>query len=181
MDHIEQMLEHNRRFVQENRSSEYQTDKYPSKRIAVLSCMDTRLTGLLPAALGFRNGEIKLIKNAGAVVTHPFGSVMRSLMVAVYELGVTDILVIGHHDCGMQGMEPERMLMKMVDRGVAQERIEFIRSCGVDLNSWLKGFESVAQSVAQTVKQIREHPLMPADVAVHGFLIDPTTGALEKV
>ena len=49
--------------------------------------MDTRLTELLPAALGIKNGDVKLIKNAGGVVMAPFGSVMRSLLVAVYELG----------------------------------------------------------------------------------------------
>lgn len=181
MDRIEEMLAHNRRFVLEGHAEEYSTDKFPSKRIAVLSCMDTRLTGLLPAALGFANGEIKLIKNAGAVVTHPFGSVMRSLLVAVYELGVADILVVGHHDCGMQGLEPGPMLAKMEQRGIPAERIEFVRACGIDLERWLKGFAGVEQSVRQTVRQIRSHPLMPADVAVHGFLIDPQTGALERV
>lgn len=49
--------------------------------------MDTRLTELLPAALGIHNGDVKIIKNAGAVISHPFGSVIRSLLVAIIELG----------------------------------------------------------------------------------------------
>lgn len=181
MSRIEDMLEHNRRFVEDNRASEFLTDKYPSKRIAVLSCMDTRLTALLPAALGFKNGEIKLIKNAGAVVTHPFGSVMRSLLVAVYELNVEDILVIGHHDCGMQGLEPDRLVAKMEQRGITKETLGIIESCGIDINRWLRGFDSVEHSVRQTVRQIREHPLVPSDVRVHGYLIDPETGRLDPV
>ena len=181
MTYVDSILAHNRDFVQNNRAQRYLTDKYPSKKTAILSCMDTRLTELLPAALGFKNGEIKLIKNAGAVVSHPFGSVMRSLLVAIFELGVTDILVIGHHDCGMQGLEPERLLAKMEQRGIPQERIDVIRTCGIDLQAWFKGFDSVEESVKTTVAQIRSHPLIPADVSIYGFLIDPETGKLDRV
>ncbi len=179
MTNIEKMMAHNRDFVENNLAESYRTTKYPSKKIAILSCMDTRLTELLPAALGFKNGEVKLIKNAGAVVSHPFGSVMRSLMVSIYELGVTDILVIGHYECGMQGLEPEKMLEKMESRGISREKIELINACGINLRQWLKGFESIEQSILQTVDAIRTHPLIPSDVAVSGFLIDPETGRLD--
>ena len=53
--------------------------------------MDTRLTELLPAALGIKNGDVKIIKNAGGTITHPFGSAMRSLLVAIYELGIREV------------------------------------------------------------------------------------------
>ena len=68
--------------------------------LAILSCMDTRLTELLPAALGLKNGDAKLIKNAGGLVISPFDSAMRSLLVAIYELGVEEIMVIAHSNCG---------------------------------------------------------------------------------
>ena len=69
--------------------------------------MDTRLVELLPAALGLRNGDVKIIKNAGGVVTNPFGSVIRPLLVAIIELGVEEIMVIGHTDCGVQHIDSE--------------------------------------------------------------------------
>ena len=47
--------------------------------------MDTRLTELLPRSMNLRNGDAKIIKSAGAVVTHPFGGIMRSIIIAVYE------------------------------------------------------------------------------------------------
>ena len=55
----------------------YAASKYPNKKLAILSCMDTRLTELLPAALGLKNGDAKIIKNAGGIIADPFGSVMR--------------------------------------------------------------------------------------------------------
>ena len=70
--------------------------------------MDTRLTELLPAALGIHNGDVKIIKNAGAVISHPFGSVIRSLLVAIIELGVEEVMVIAHSDCGACHMNSRR-------------------------------------------------------------------------
>ena len=91
---IEEMLAYNREFVKNEGYKEYITNKYPDKKIAILSCMDTRLTALLPAALGIKNGDVKMIKNAGGVISHPFGSVIRSLLVAIFELGVEEIMKI---------------------------------------------------------------------------------------
>jgi len=181
MSHIDEMLKFNKNFVEGKHYEKYRTTKFPDKKIAVLSCMDTRLTEILPAALNFKNGDVKIIKNAGAVVTHPFGSVMRSLMIAVYELGVEDILVIGHKDCGMQGMRASKLTRKMIERKIGKEKIDFVGRCGVDIDGWLKGFEKVEDSVFETVNNIKRHPLMPANIRVHGFIIDPVTGRLDKL
>lgn len=98
---IEQIVEYNKKFVENKGYEPYLTSKYPNKKLAVLTCMDTRLTELLPAALGLKNGDAKIIKNAGGVITHPYGSVVRSLLVAILELGVEQVMVIGHTDCGV--------------------------------------------------------------------------------
>lgn len=100
MSTIDDILAFNEQFVEEKRYEQYETDKYPDKKLAIVSCMDTRLTELLPAALGLKNGDAKIIKNAGGVISHPFGSVIRSLLVAVFELGVETIMVVGHTNCG---------------------------------------------------------------------------------
>lgn len=81
---VEEIIAFNKQFVENKGYEKYITNKYPDKKLAILSCMDTRLTELLPAALGLRNGDAKIIKNAGAVISHPFGSVIRSLLVAIY-------------------------------------------------------------------------------------------------
>lgn len=181
MSHIEKMLEYNRDFVENKRYELYPSTKYPSKKILILSCMDTRLTELLPAALNFKNGDVKIIKNAGAIVTNPFGSVMRSILVAVYELGVEDVVVIGHYDCGIQGLEPSNLIQKMLDRNVQKEKMDLLAYCGINIHEWLKGFEKIEDSVLNTVHIIKNHPLIPADVQVCGFVMDPETGRLDKV
>lgn len=78
--------------------------------MVVLTCMDTRLVELLPKAMNLHNGDAKIIKNAGAIVSHPFGSIMRSIIVAVYELDADEVFVIGHYDCGMTGLNSDSVI-----------------------------------------------------------------------
>ena len=75
---IDEIMEYNRKFVENKGYEPYLTSKYPDKKLAILTCMDTRLLELLPAALGIKNGDAKIIKNAGGVIVHPYGSVVRS-------------------------------------------------------------------------------------------------------
>ena len=175
---IEEIREFNKSFVKDEKYQSYITSKYPDKKLAILTCMDTRLTELLPAALGLKNGDVKLIKNAGGVISNPFGSVVRSLLIAVYELGVETILVIGHTDCGVQHMDSRAMIESMKQRGVSQEAIDMIHYCGIDFEKWLSGFDDVNTSVQETVELLKHHPLIPEDVQIGGFVMDSTTGEL---
>jgi len=175
---IEEILKHNREFVETRGYEQFRTSKYPDKKIAIVTCMDTRLVELLPAALGIRNGDVKMIKNAGGTITNPFDSTMRSLLVAIYELGVNEIMVIGHTNCGVQGMNAEEMLHLMKERGVSEEHITLMRHCGIDLDSWLHGFDDTTDAVHETVDLISNHPLMAPDVKVAGYIIDTETGEL---
>lgn len=181
MSELQTILEYNRAFVESGSYATFLTNKYPERKIAILSCMDTRIVELLPAALGLKNGDIKLIKNAGALVTHPWGSVMRSILVAVLELKVTEVMVIAHHDCGMRGLNAQSFLDKAREQGIPEDRITTLRHAGIDLDDWLKGFDEVEDSVRHTVEIIRCHPLMPAHIAVHGLVIHPNTGKLTVV
>lgn len=178
---IDKMLEYNKTFVENELYRRFQTSKYPDKKIAILTCMDTRLVELLPAALGIRNGDIKIIKNAGGTILNPYGSVMYSFIVAIYELGVDTILIIGHDDCGVQGLNAENLIEHMRQKGISQKVIDEVYKQGVNLKQWLKGFDTVEQSVKDTVNMVKEHPLIHKDVAVLGFIINPETGALRKV
>ncbi len=175
---IEQMLAYNQEFVRNEGYRKFSTSKYPDKKIAILTCMDTRLVELLPAALGIRNGDVKMIKNAGGMITGPFDSAVRSLLVAIVELGVQEVMVIGHTDCGVSGINAQMMIHHLIERGVSQDHIDMMRYCGIDFEKWLRGFDSVESSVAETVDLLRNHPLMPADVVINGYIIDSETGEL---
>lgn len=178
---IDELLSFNRSFVESKGYEKYITDKYPDKKIAIVTCMDTRLTELLPAALGIRNGDMKMIKNAGGTINHPFGSAMRSLLVAIYELGVKEVMIIGHTDCGVQHMDSELMLKHMRERGVSQDHIDMMEYCDVNLRQWLSGFNDTEEAVRKSVALVRHHPLVPDDITVRGFIMDSVTGELMEI
>lgn len=178
MAEVKKMLEYNQKFVANKEYEKFTTSKYPDKKIAILTCMDTRLVELLPAALGIKNGDVKMIKNAGGMITNPFGSVVRSLLVAIIELGVEEIMIIGHTDCGMAGMDADEMIEYLKKRGISQDHIDMMDYCGIDFKSWLSGFDCVEQSVADVVELLRNHPLMPKDVSISGYVMNTETGEL---
>ncbi len=178
---IQEMLEHNKRFVESKAYEQFATSKFPDKKIAIVTCMDTRLVELLPAALGIKNGDVKIIKNAGSTITNPFDSTVRSLLVAIYELGVNEVMIIGHTGCGVQGMDSQEMLHLMRERGIDEEHISLMKHCGIDLDSWLHGFDDTESAVLETVDLVRNHPLVPHDIVIRGYIMDSTTGALNPI
>lgn len=178
---LDEVLAYNEQFVKDKEYEEFATSKLPNKRMVILSCMDTRLMELLPHALNVKNGDVKLIKNAGAVINHPFGSVMRSILVAIYQLQADEVLVIGHHDCGMGGLKADDMIPNMKKRGVTQKTLDTLEYSGINVQSWLKGFSNVEDSVAHSVDVIKNHPLLPENTPVHGLVINPETGKLDLV
>lgn len=178
---MDSIRKHNKEFVENQEYISYATSKYPDKKIAIVTCMDTRLVTLLPAALGIKNGDVKMIKNAGGLVTEPYGDTMRSLLVAIYELGVDRVMIIAHTTCGVEGMKGKHFIEDMKKRGVKQEALSEIEASGVDLEQWLTGFDDTDSAVRKSMDLVQTHPLLPSGVKVGGFVIDTATGALREV
>lgn len=179
--HLEDMLKYNEQFVADKKYEKYKTDSIPTKRMVVFTCMESRLVELLPKALNIQNGDVKMLKNAGAIIRKPFDSIMKSILVAVYELQAEEVTVIGHHDCGMSHINTDTLLEKMRKTGIEQETLQTIQTAGIDLHKEFHGFNTVEESIQQSVRIIRNHPLLPNHVRVHGLVIDPGTGKVDVV
>lgn len=181
MNNLEEILAFNQNFVKNKEYEKFKATKFPSKKMVIVSCMDTRLTELLPRALNIKNGDVKIVKNAGAVITHPFGSIMRSILVAIYELGAQEVLIIGHHGCGMSTIHTTEIIDKMKARGISSETLATLEYSGINIKKWFLGFDCVKDSVTESVRIVKNHPLLPNEIAVHGLIINPDTGELEIV
>ncbi|MDT0701196.1 beta-class carbonic anhydrase [Staphylococcus chromogenes] len=178
---LENILEFNKSFVENKEYEAYETSKKPSKKAVLLTCMDTRLQDLSTKALGFNNGDLKVVKNAGATITHPYGSTMRSLIVGIYALGAEEIIIMGHKDCGMGNLNVDDVIETMKSRGVNSQVFDILGHSGIDVPNFLKGFDDVYENVRQNIQMIYDHPLFDRKVPVHGLVIDPHTGELELV
>ena len=178
---LEEILNYNAKFVEDKAYENYETSKVPTMKAVMLTCMDTRLVELSTKALGFKNGDVKLVKNAGATITHPYGSTMRSLLVGIYALGAEEIIIMGHKDCGMGGINVEEVLNTMKDRGIKEETISILKHSGIDLDHFLGGFSDVRENVRANIDLVYNHPLFDQSVPVHGLVIDPHTGEVELI
>ena len=136
----------------------------PSRRVAVLACMDTRLNPY--ALLGLGEGEAHMIRNAGGIVTD---DAIRSLAISQHLLGTEEVMLIHHTDCGMltfSDSEFEQMLAKEAGR-----RPEWRP----------RSFPDLEGSVRDSIQRIRESPFIPRKDEVRGFVYDVKTGRLDEV
>jgi carbonic anhydrase len=155
----------------------------PARRFTILTCMDARLD---PAKFaGLAEGDAHVIRNAGGRASD---DAIRSLVISHKLLGTNEWFVIHHTNCGMETFTDVVMrdlLGRSLDtatvdaqgwhdvgRGPGSTEGEFI--------DWLT-FTNLEQSVVTDVRRIRQHPLVPRDVPVYGYIYDVTSGRLVEV
>ena len=177
MSKLETIISSNRNFVRPNAFPPL--PKSPKKQIAIFTCMDTRLVDFLEPAMGLKRGEAKVIENAGNSIVDPMsGAVIRSLVAGIFMLGVEEIFVIGHRDCGMAEIDADLVKRDMIRRGISADVIDIHVP---DLKQWLGIFAHPVENIERVVKILRHNPLIPKDVPVHGLLFCPNDGHLDTV
>lgn len=134
-----------------------------ARGLAVVTCMDSRIEPL--RMLGLRNGDAKILRNAGGRVTD---DVLRTLVLAAHLLGVDRVMVVAHTDCRMT---------KVTDAGV---HAAIAAQSGIDTRSLeFRTITDQLSSLAEDVQRIRSLPYLPAGVRVVGCVYDVTTGLLD--
>ncbi len=136
----------------------------PSKRLAVITCMDARIDVL--AMLGLREGEAHVIRNAGGVITD---DEIRSLAISQHLLGTREIMLIQHTDCGM---------LKITDEELA-ERLE--GSAGVRPDWHAHAIDALDEDVPRQLSKIAASPFIPHTDNLRGFVYAVETGLLREV
>jgi len=101
MSTIDEVLKANEKYAQKHASRHL--SPRPTRRLAVVTCMDTRLT---KATLGLDDGDAHIIRNAGGIVTD---DAVRSLLISHYLLGTEEFMVINHTDCGLMRSTEEEL------------------------------------------------------------------------
>ena len=136
----------------------------PAKRLAVVACMDARLH--VYGALGLREGDAHVIRNAGGVVTD---DVIRSLTISQRLLGTEEIVLIHHTDCGMLTFSDDQ-----VKEQIRQE-------AGIRPPFALEAFADAEEDVRQSIRRIEASPFIPHRDKVRGFVYEVETGRLREV
>ncbi|HKU43256.1 MAG TPA: carbonic anhydrase [Polyangiales bacterium] len=169
---LNKVLQHNANWVSERNRP---LSKAPQKRVVIFTCMDTRLVDFLEPALGLRRGDAQMIKNAGNTLVDPGGGVVRSLVMAIHAMMCEEVLVIGHKDCGMAQIDSDKLRRNMIERGVPESAIDALHP---SLPEWVGGFHDPLGNVERVVGLLRDNPLIPRSVPIHGLMFDPGSGVL---
>jgi carbonic anhydrase len=159
---IDELLANNREFAAD--LAERQLDVQPSRQLAIVACMDSRLDVF--AALGLGDGEAHVLRNAGGVITD---DVIRSLAVSQRRLGTREVMLIHHTDCGLE---------KITDDGF---RAELEETTGVAPSFAIESFSDVEADVRQSIRRVRQSPFIPHRDAVRGFVYDVATHRLREI
>jgi carbonic anhydrase len=136
----------------------------PSRRLAIVTCMDSRLDVF--AALGLGDGEAHVLRNAGGVITD---DVIRSLAISQRRLGTREVMLIHHTDCGMQKLTDDEF------------RAELREATGIAPAFAIESFTDVDADVRQSILRVRRSPFIPHRDRVRGFVYDVDTHRLREV
>ncbi len=155
--------------------------------MAVVTCMDCRLVQMFEQALGLERGDVLELRTAGATISKPEradggSDLIRSLAGGIYLLGVREVAVIGHTQCGLAHANPTVLTASMEALGVDPQTLIKKEKLGnvQGLMNWLGAFDDVHINVKEVVNVIRNSPYLPK-IPVHGLVIDINTGELEVV
>jgi carbonic anhydrase len=138
----------------------------PVRKLAVLACMDARLT--VEQLLGLKTGDAHIIRNAGGIATE---DALRSLIISHHLLGTQEFIVINHTDCGMLTFDDAELLNKL----------EKQTGTAVIAPVHFHAFNDVAENVRRQVARIQSHPYIPKQIPVRGFVYDVKSGKLEEI
>jgi carbonic anhydrase len=137
---------------------------HPALRIAIVTCMDARIDPY--AVFGLRPGDAHVIRNAGGLVS-PY--TLRSLVLSQRALGTREVLVAQHTDCGVHGLDDERLAA------------EITAEVGFPPPWRGGGFADLEESVRASMRRLRATPELPHRDAIRGAIIDLVAGGVRPV
>jgi carbonic anhydrase len=135
----------------------------PGRKLAVVACMDARLT--VEDILGLRSGDAHIIRNAGGLATD---DAIRSLVISQTLLGTEEVIVIEHTDCGMLTFNDDAVRQELAAR------------TGRTIDLPLRPFGDLKANLLAQLALLREHPWIK-DVPIHGLIFEVETGLLVPV
>jgi carbonic anhydrase len=164
MSTTDELLRANERYAQSFKLGHLPSP--PARKVAVLACMDARLT--VEQFLGLQTGEAHIIRNAGAIATD---DALRSLIISHHLLGTQEFIIINHTDCGMLSFKDEDLF----------NRLEKQTGTAVVAPLSFHAFSDLENNVRRQIERVRSHPWIPKQIPVRGFIYDVKTGRLREV
>ena len=136
----------------------------PSKHVAIVTCMDSRIDNF--RIFGLDSGEAHILRNAGGLVTD---DMLRSLVLSQRLLGTREVILMHHTNCGLHGTDEAAL------------RAQIAAETGAEPPYAFGAFEDIDEAVRAAVARVREHPFLPHRDRVRGFVYEVETGRVREV
>ncbi|WP_448162840.1 carbonic anhydrase [Bacillus mobilis] len=147
-----------------------------NKKVLLLTEIEHGIEPIIQQETNIQQENMLTIHSYDSIIVHPYGDIMRSIIIAIYEENVEEIFVVGIEDkaTDVVNLQIQRDSIKN------NREIDYLfKNCMPEfssgsLNAWLSGQENVGENIEKSIDMIRNHPLVPSDIKVHGFMIDRT-------
>jgi carbonic anhydrase len=152
-----------------------------NRRLWVLACMDERLP--VERALGLRDGDAHIFRNAGGLVTD---DAIRSAMLTTNFFGTKEIIIVNHTECGMMTATGEYLTNLLKEKGIDPENVVIdpsLPELKLPPNTfarWIRTFTDVDEICLKQVELLRNCPLIPKDVVIHGYIWEVESMTLRR-
>jgi carbonic anhydrase len=163
MSSIDQFLQNNQKYAEQFTLGHLAMP--PARKLAVLACMDARLT--VEQFLGLKTGDAHIIRNAGGIASE---DALRSLIISHHLLGTQEFIIVNHTDCGMLTFRDDELLARLENEhgGAFVAPVHF------------HAFRDVEENVRRQIQRVSNHPYI-GHIPVRGFVYDVKTGRLKEV
>nr|AYA73840.1 carbonic anhydrase [Bacillus cereus] len=153
-----------------------------NKKVLLLTDIKHEIEPIIQQVTNIQQENMLTIHSYDSVIVHPYGDIMRSIIIAIYQENVEEIFVVGIED-----KETDVVNLQIQRDSIKNNReLDYLfENCMPEFSSgsldeWLSGKENVSENIEKSIDMICHHPLVPSDVKVHGFKID-RTGEKETV
>jgi carbonic anhydrase len=159
-----------------------------NKKALFLIDIEPGLEPFLQQVTNIQLENMLTIQSYGPVISHPYGDVMRSIIIAVYQENVEEIYVVGTKDKGTVSVDIQSLLYS--DSKEMKDKIQTLdylfQNCmpefsGGKVKEWLEGKKNITESIEKSVDTIRNHPLVPSHVKVRGLIVNNKDGKFSNV
>ncbi|HHT7224360.1 TPA: carbonic anhydrase [Bacillus cereus] len=149
-----------------------------NKKVLLLTDIEHGIEPIIQQVTNIQQENMLTIHSYDSVIVHPYGDIMRSIIIAIYQENVEEIIVVGIED-----KETDVVNLQIQRDSIKNNReLDYLfENCMPEfskgsLDEWLSGKENVSENIEKSIDMICHHPLVPSDVKVHGFKIDRTRG-----
>ena len=147
-----------------------------NKKVLLLTDIEHGIEPTIQQVTNIQQENMLTIHSYDSVIVHPYGDIMRSIIIAIYQENVKEIFVVGIEDKKTSSVNLQ------TQRDFIKDKIELdylFKNCMPEfasgsLTQWLSGQKNVSENIEKSIDMIRHHPLVPSNVKVRGFRIDRT-------